>query len=224
MRSFALTTFAAAALALAASTARADVVMLDSFTFGPATSLSVGSPNYTGVAGQFSGLRNGNAFETFCVDLLQVFHFGQTYTNYSLVDGAIGFGSKSSMLDHAMSYFMSTGYPSNAATSATAQAVIWEVLYESSSKYGFSTGSFKATSPSGVTQAELNAFDWAALNNSPITHHVDRLFSPTAQDFLVVSRASVPDVNRVPEPSSITLVAAALLGCVAISRRRKTRN
>ena len=222
MRHFALSAVAAATLFFATTWARADIVKLDSFAYGPAASLTVGSPDYTGAAGAFAGTRDGNAFLTFCVDLLQSFHFGQTYGNYSVVSGAAAFGAKSNEMDRMMSYFLSTGYVSDAATSATAQAAIWEVLYESGSKYNFSSGSFKATSAGVATQSALNAFDWDAIGGTAISYHVDRLFSPTAQDFLVVTALGQPtdSTSEIPEPSSVSLVGAALAGLVMLGRRR----
>lgn len=214
MRFIASTTLAAT-LALAATTSHADVVELDSFAYGPASTLNVSTLGYAVQAGEFSGTRNGDPFLTFCTDLLQTFNFGVTYTNYGVVPGATGFGAKSADMDHALSYFMNSGYLTNASTSATAQAVIWEILYESGPSYGFSSGGFKASSSDAVTQTALNNFNWSALEATPISYHVDRLYSPTNQDFLTIS--------HVPEPSSLGLVAAAMAGLVTVGRRRSKK-
>ena len=64
----------AAALAVAAP-AFADTVNLSGFTFPPGSPVNAGAPNYSGLAGQFTGTLNGNSFVTFCTDIAQQFSF-----------------------------------------------------------------------------------------------------------------------------------------------------
>jgi hypothetical protein len=224
MHRLARTTFATAALALTATLAHADVVQLNSYTFSlpnsptSATSLSVTSPSYTGGAGEFSGTLNGKSFTTFCTDLLQNFYFGTSYSNYSVVSGVSAWGSaKSQELDHVMSYLMGAGAPHDANSSALAQALVWEVIYENSANYDLSSGTFKSSSTNSAMQSALSSLSWATIDATPISYHVDKLYSATNQDFMVVTQA-------LPEPSSIALVAAALLGLVAAGRRRASRD
>src|SRR6218665_1835874 len=136
----------AAALAVAAP-AFADTVNLTGFTFPPGSSVTAGAPNYSGQAGQFTGTLNGNSFVTYCTDIEQSFSFNTNYTDYSVVDGVTAWGAaKSQDLDRAVSAFMTAGYPWDSATSATAQSVIWEIIYETSNTYDFSAGTFTVTS------------------------------------------------------------------------------
>ena len=205
----------ASAIALASSLpAAAATVRLTAFAYSPATSVTVSSPNYTGRAGQFVGTLDNQAFQTFCMDLLQNFSFNTTYT-YSVVDGVTAWGaSRSNAIDKVFSYAIANNLPSNAPTSATVQSALWEVLYETNPGYGFASGSFRASS-SGLTQAALNAWDWNAVMSTQITHHASQLFHPQRQDFALVS--------RVPEPASVAMLGLGMLGVLSLARVRTRR-
>jgi hypothetical protein len=204
-----------AALA-AAAPAFADTVNLSGYTFGGPSTVSVASPSYSGGAGQFTGLLNGNSFVTYCTDLLQTFNFNVNYTDYTIVGGVTAWGAtKSADLDRALSAFLAASYPGDADRSAVAQSVVWEILYETSGTYGFGSGTFKVSSgDSGVTAA-LAGINWAALPNEPITVHVDQLYSREHQDFLVLT--------AVPEPGTYALFLAGLAGVGFVARRRTQR-
>lgn len=210
---------AAACLVLAASHAHADTVRLSGFTYG-SEPLTVTGPNYTGSAGQFSGTLNGASFVTFCTDLYQTVSFGTTYTDYSLVSGATAWGAQKSLdLDRAFSAFATYSFPNDAVSSAVAQAVVWEIIYETGSSYSFNSGSFHASSTDSATQTELNLINsvFSSLASTPITVHATKLYSPTAQDFVVLTSA-------VPEPSTYALMFAGLVGIGCFARRRTPRN
>lgn len=202
----------AAALAVAAP-AFADTVNLSGFTFTPATSVSVSSPNYSGLAGQFTGLLNGNSFVTYCTDLAQSFAFNTNYTDYTVVSGVSAWGAQRSLdLDRWISWNDQFAYPTDAAMSAAVQAAVWEILYETSGSYDLAGGTFVATSGDSATQTWMNSVNWAGLSSVNVTQHVDQLYSREHQDFLVMT--------AVPEPSTYALFAAGLAGIGFIARRR----
>lgn len=205
----------AAALAVAAP-AFADTVNLSGFTFPPGSPVNAGAPNYSGLAGQFTGTLNGNSFVTFCTDIAQQFSFNVNYTDYSVVSGVSAWGAAKSMdMDRAVSAMMTAGYPMDSATSAAAQSIIWEIIYEGSNAYDFSSGTFTVTSGDAGVTAALASINWAALPSEPILYHVDKLYSREHQDFMVVT--------EVPEPSTYALFAAGLAGIGFIARRRSRR-
>lgn len=202
----------AAALAVAAP-AFADTVNLSGFTFAPATSVSVSSPNYSGGAGQFTGLLNGNSFVTYCTDLAQTFSFNTTYTDYMVVSGVSAWGAQKSLdMDRWISWNDQIAYPINAAMSAAIQAAVWEIIYEGSGTYDLAGGTFVATSGDAATQGYMNVVNWAGLSSVNVTLHVDQLYSREHQDFLVAT--------PVPEPSAYALFAAGMAGIGFVARRR----
>jgi hypothetical protein len=218
MRRSVVSSIAAACLTLAASYAHADDVLINGFTFNPAVAISVATPSYSGPAGQFTGLLNGASFTTYCTDLLQDFSFGTLYTDYTTVDGVAAWGAqKSTELDRAFSAFATYGAPASASTSAVAQAIIWEILYETSGTYDLTSGSFVATSADATAQGYFNnsASIFAIIAATPITVHASQLYSRSEQDFVVLT--------PVPEPSTYALMLAGLAGIGFVARRRTPR-
>ena len=223
MRRSVTSSIAAACLALAASSAHAEDVLITGFTFNPAVKLDVSSTSpvvsYSGLpSGQFTGTLNGASFTTYCTDLLQAFSFGTLYTDYSVVDGVAAWGAtRSADLDRAFSAFAANGAPASAATSAVAQAVIWEILYEDSGTYDLNGGTFKATSANLTTQGYFDdsVAMFAEIAGTAITVHADQLLSRSTQDFVVLT--------PVPEPSTYALMLAGLAGIGFVARRRTPR-
>lgn len=210
---------AVAVSAALAAPALADTVQLNSYTYGGPSTVSVGAPNHSGGAGQFSGFLNGNAFVTFCTEIGQEFDFNTTYNNYSVVGGVAAWGaSKATAINQLLSYAASAlpPLPNNQDNSAAVQSAVWEILNETGPSYGFTTGSFKAISGTAATQAALTALDgvWATLGTQTITVYADQLKSSTNQDFLVMA--------PVPEPETYAMLLAGLGIVGAVARRRRS--
>ncbi len=214
------TAVAVAVVTAFAAPAMADTVKLTDFAFTPAKPLSVSittpAKTYSGSAGEFVGTLNGNSFQTYCTDLFQSFSLGTTYTDYTVVNGVTAWGAAKSLdLDRAVSNFMAFGTPHNAAESAAAQAIIWEIIYETpSTSYDLATGNFKASSSDGATQGLLSGINWAALPATAVKYHVDQLYSRSHQDFLVIT--------AVPEPETYAMMLAGL-GLMGVIGRRRAR-
>jgi hypothetical protein len=214
---------AVAVSAALAVPALADTVILNNFTYLPASSVNVTDstgPDYSGQAGQFSGVLNGNAFVTFCTEIGQTFNFNQmtsALNTYSVISGSTAWGAaKSTAIDQLMSYASSMSLPNNANTSAAVQSAIWEVLNEDGPSYSFITGNFLASSSTAATQTALNSMNLvlASLGSQAITQHVDQLHNGTQQDFLVMA--------PVPEPETYAMLLAGLGIVGAVARRRRS--
>lgn len=221
MKQHLLSIIGAATLGLAASHADASTVYLSGFTYGWSTidtveSTSTTNPiaSFSAYAGQYSGTLDGNPFVTFCAELTQELYFGTTYDDYSIIDGVDAWGvAKSGQFDRLISALFGLSVVTNANGSGLAQTAIWETLYETSGSNGFATGTFQATSTDPMVGA-ASAADWSALAYTPIRYHVDLLYSPTAQDLLLIT--AIP----VPEPSETALLLAGALGLGLVVRRR----
>jgi PEP-CTERM motif-containing protein len=223
MRRIILKSVAATCLCVCASLAQANAVRLDNYTFDPASSVTVASPGYSGGAGQFVGVLDGNAFTTFCTDLSQVFYFGTPYNDYSVINGTTAWGAaRETLLGQLFTFAIATNFITDADRSAAIQSAVWEILYETTatSPHAFDTGSFQVSSGSGGTTAALGLIDWNAIANGPDAFQVSQLFSANEQDFLVLT----PTISRltVPEPPAYALLMLGLI-CAGVFLRRRSR-
>lgn len=219
-----LSYLAAAGFALLSSQTFANSVFLTGFSYGPATISTIQSAApgtlispFTVYAGQYSGILDGKSFLTYCAEITQYLYFNTLYTDYTVVSGATAWGAaKSAVLDRMISALLGANINSSPDGSGLVQAAIWEVLYETAPAYAFASGSFNVASSNNM-QIKRSSIDWLALEAAPVRYSVDLLYSPTAQDLLLITPKAVP------EPSSYALMLVGLAGLGFAARRRSLR-
>ena len=197
--------------ALCSSQALADTVNLSNWTNGYANVSvhnSTDNHSYSGAAGGFSGTLNGNAFQTYCVDLYQTFNWNTNYSNY----GAVALPGTIAQ-DLGRLYTSHLADVNNGDTAAAFQVAAWEIMYETGGAgYSLSAGNFTENGNAtvhGIAQGYLDT-----LGSSSV-YTVQKLASPTNQDFILTS--------AVPEPSSYAMLGAGL-GLLGFMARRKQRS
>jgi hypothetical protein len=177
--------------------------------------------------GGFTGLLNGQAFLSYCIELLQTFHFNTNYT-YSIVPVATapnthtatsvnpppGMGAaKATDLARLLGGFFAGSFATT-VKSAAMQLAIWEIVYETpGGSYDVSSGGFRVTGNLGSTQnaAVTQANNWLAVLSSQPMLPLEALTHRDRQDFITV----------VPLPPAALLFATALLGIWGVARRRR---
>jgi hypothetical protein len=161
-------------------------------------------------------VNNGEWFPAFCVDPYQGAQTGGELAVQSLNPSSVQGGLQAAWLFDT--YYNETA---TAAQLAGIQLAIWEVVVDDANNGGYSlaAGNFKVTA--GNTEARNFAssylaslpgsFDAANLNSSYfIAHH------NTAQDLIIKD-------PRTPEPATILLLGAGILGIAASVRRQRNK-
>lgn len=252
MRFSSLHIAAIAALTFAAVTAQAATVSIEFGLANGSTALTMGATNIgtdvSASVGAFKGLAgasvpyNTDTFISYCVELTQNFNLNTVYSNYTLVDGAGYFAGitpvlaagSTSVVDRLVNLFSSLGganTPTSTAQSAGIQLAVWESIYEGTENYGNVSrdgnstidGRFSAVVNSGSTAAIASANNILASANAytgPDLFSIKVLTNSDHQDFLVLERLT--DRGDVPEPATLALALAALVGAGVATRRRRS--
>ena len=207
----------AVAIASCCGLSQAESVKFTGFTHGSQTvTVTLAGPNTPVVktvsAGGFSTVLNGGAsFESYCVDVYQTIAFGSTYTDYSFAGLGHLFTNANAYADLGR-LFNTAGIVDTALEEAAFQIAVWEIAYEKTGNaYNVLAD---AASFSGGTAASSGALALANTwvmslnaNSRPITvldsrEHQDVIYAP------------------VPEPETVLLMAAGLLGVAGAARRK----
>jgi hypothetical protein len=206
------------------TTASADTVKLTSYTYGsksvnvkldpPGTALDL---TYAGGAGEFKGTLNGASFNTYCLDLYEHFNWNTSYSEYHKVEIA---ATRAYDMGRLITKYRSG--VDTALESAAFQIALWEINYETSGTYSLTSGIFKETATdSGVrTLAQSYLSNLGSFSNV----HVSKLESLgyyNASHKWVAGHQDFLYTTPVPEPSTIALMTAGLVGIGFISRRRR---
>ncbi len=216
-------------LALGAAQAHATLVDFQGFANGSQTvNFSLSAPNvttsgFTAAGGFTTLLDNSKLVTSYCIDLYEFLSFSDpAYTNYVLVDGSMH-AFKNTRADTDIGKLFSAGHLVNTATTQAAfQIAVWELAYETDTTYDVSSGAarFFGGSAADSGGALSLASDWLKqLSSITNTSDIQVLESITQRN--IPGHQDQVFVNRVPEPSSVTLAVAALLGLGFVTRRRQ---
>ena len=175
---------------------------------------------YTGaLLGEYNG-GSTNSFMTFCNDLYQAFSWNVTYTDYTVVANGAPHGLSISQADMLGKLYTTAGPINNHNKSVAFQLAVWE-LTQDTQPGSLLAGSFSIDGGGKASQLSL-AQSWltyATTAGSQNNYVVTRLYSPSAQDFLIATPLNPsPTSGKVPEPATL-LLAAAALGIMAWRRR-----
>lgn len=221
-----------ACLVLGAAQAHATLVDFQGFANGSRTvNFALSSPNittsgFTAAGGFNTMLDNTKLVTSYCIDLYEFLSFSDpAYTNYNLVDGSLH-AFKNTRADTDIGKLFSAGHlVNNATTQAAFQIAVWELAYETSTAYDVTSGSARffggsAADPGGALSL---ASAWLSQLSS-ITNTADvQVLESVTQGNLAGHQDQV-FVNRVPEPSSVALAVAALLGLGFVTRQRQSQS
>ncbi len=213
-----LTSTAFALAAASTGTANATTVSFDGWNVAgsrPVINIvrPTAAPDYVH-AGEFRIRIDGNADTSFCIELTQFIGIGQSYANYTLLDGSTRFNDQ--QLNRLARLFENhlDESRSTAANSAAFQVAVWEIAYDGANGLDLTGGNFRI----GGSQTGAGATATSWLTNldgqSSGTWSFKVLASPSNQDQLIA--------NRVPLPATALLVASGV-ALIGMRRRRTAR-
>jgi hypothetical protein len=209
------------ALGSASMAAGAQVVDLTGWTFGSGNTVNVSSPNDNGPAGGFTGSLTGfgapydsASFQTYCVELTQSFNLPSgPMSGYSIVTPA-AYGEwanpayTANRIGQLITYVnLHPTAVDTSAESTSLQLAIWNSIYDTDSS--LLSGSFKDTTGFAAYADTLLADSASTVSQV----NVLVLANPNSQDFLVTT--------PVPEPETVSLMAAGLVAVGMLVRRRR---
>lgn len=240
-------TYVALAAAVFTATA-APVVTSGSLTLGSfehagapgGTVFGYGSPVSAGLGALSASFDDGfgaQSFLVYCVDLFSAagaFGTGYQYDKIDFVQGDFAAALEPANITALSKLFTFNGGASNtnAASSAGMQLAVWELLYDGEGG-SLSTGNFKAGSAPAASVLWANTLLAGAATTTAgykISLFADEAYSfkPTHQNYITAT-ANFGDscgvgnneiCSTVPEPTSLALTMAGLVG-IAVAKRKK---
>lgn len=174
-----------------------------------------------------------NGFLTYCTDLFQDVYFHTTYVDYGLVGTDTAHGFSAHQADLLGKLYTHSGTVHNTNESVAFQLSVWEIVNETSATLNVSNGYFKRSSGGSKTQIALANTWLSAISQDDAENDFDanRLYSPTAQDFVTFNHKPPPPLrlvrtaqtaSLVPEPPSGALIWPGLAALVWLGRRKRS--
>jgi hypothetical protein len=183
-----------------------------------------GAPGY-GFLSSTNPLLAGLTF-TFCLELNEAAVIGSPNPNYNIVNPSVGYsnwGANAAALSMQIDKLLALALPAiNAAPSAASlydglgalQLSLWEMIYDYNAGYAYNLGLgvFQANSSAGVTAYVDAWLAGPALSAAVPTAHYYVAQGPSHQDLLAV-----------PEPTTVSLVLAALAALALLGGAHQRR-
>lgn len=170
-----------------------------------------------------------NSFLTYCTDLFQDVYFHTVYVDYGLVGTDTVHGFSAHQADLLGKLYTHSGTVRNTNESVAFQLSVWEIVNETSHTLNISNGFFKRSSGGSGTQIALANTWLSAISQNHADNDFDatRLYSPTAQDFVIFSHKpprlvrTAQTASSVQEPASGALVWPGLAALAWLGRRKR---